>query len=163
MPTLYILVGVPGSGKTTYAKQRFPGIVRIGSDDLRKKLFGTALTLRGHRQVHRILQRLAAARLRSGKDVVIDCMNVTRTSRRVYFQLCPKGCRVEAIYLETPLLQMIRNNRARTRQIPVIGIVWNRLRLRRPSYREGFDRIRVESWKKRCIERMEMRKNESRR
>ena len=57
MPTLYILVGVPGSGKTTYAKQRFPDIVRIGSDDLRKKRFGPALTLRGHRQVHRILQR----------------------------------------------------------------------------------------------------------
>lgn len=149
MPTLYILVGVPGSGKTTYAKHRFPDAIRIGSDDLRKALFGTALTLRGHRRVHRILQRSAAVHLRKGKDVVIDCMNVTRTSRKVYFQLSPKGCKVVAVYLETPLFQMIRNNQTRTRHIPVIGIFWNRLRLRKPSYTEGFDQIRVEPWKKR--------------
>ena len=38
MPTLYIMIGIPGSGKTTYAKKNLHEAVYIGTDAIRKKL-----------------------------------------------------------------------------------------------------------------------------
>ena len=39
MPTLYIMVGVPGAGKTTYAKNKLAHAVYIGADALRFYIF----------------------------------------------------------------------------------------------------------------------------
>ena len=44
--TLYLLVGVPGAGKTTWAMQH-PKLVHISSDAIRKELFGKEMTLQG--------------------------------------------------------------------------------------------------------------------
>ena len=66
MATLYVMVGIPGAGKTTYAKTKFGHAVRIGSDDLRKEFFGKELTLRGYRMIHRTMKPCFIRRRRSG-------------------------------------------------------------------------------------------------
>lgn len=143
MATLYLMVGIPGAGKTTYAKHHLAGAIRIGSDDIRRELFGKELTLRGYRNVHRILQRRAARCLANGRDVVIDCMNASVRARRIYFRLLPKGCSIVAIYLDTSLWRALQNNQKRSRHVPPIGIFWNWLRIRKPRKTEPFDMVRI--------------------
>ena len=46
MATLYIMIGIPGAGKTTYAKNSISHAEYIGADALRKELYGKELTLR---------------------------------------------------------------------------------------------------------------------
>lgn len=159
MATLYVMVGIPGAGKTTYAKTKFGHAVRIGSDDLRKEFFGKELTLRGYRMIHRTMLQRASGHLREGKDVVIDCMNASIRARSAYFQILPKGTSIAAVYLKTPVWEALRNNRNRSRHVPVIGILWNRLRIRAPKETEGFDGIVIKSKKeirigeKQCTQR----------
>ncbi len=141
MPTLYIMVGIPGAGKTTYAKEKLKHAIRIGSDDLRKEFFGKELTLKGHRFIHAIMRKRAAAHLREGHDVVIDCMNVSIRARRVYFHILPPGCSIVAVYLHTPVWKALRNNQNRSRHVPVIGILLTRLRMQAPRKKEGFIRV----------------------
>lgn len=147
MATLYLMVGIPGAGKTTYTKRRLSKAIRIGSDDIRKELFGKELTLKGYRNVHRILQRRAVRHLTNGQDVVIDCMNASVRARKVYFQLLPPNSSIVAIYLDTSLRVALQNNRRRRRQVPPAGIFWNWLRIRKPKKTEGFDRVIVEHYK----------------
>lgn len=147
MATLYVMVGIPGAGKTTYAKTKFGHAVRIGSDDLRKEFFGKELTLRGYRMIHRTMLQRASESLREGRDVVIDCMNASVRARSAYFQILPKGTFIAAVYLKTPVREALRNNRNRSRHVPAVGILWNRLRIRAPRETEGFDGIVIKSKK----------------
>lgn len=66
MPTLYIMVGIPGAGKTTYAKNEFSHATYIGADALREKLYGKELTLRGYRRIHSLMLRYAKSYLKKG-------------------------------------------------------------------------------------------------
>lgn len=141
MATLYIMVGIPGAGKTTYAKNKLKHAIRIGSDDLRKEFFGKELTLKGYRAIHTTMCKRAAAHLRNGQDVVIDCMNASIRSRRVYFRILPPKCSIVAIYLHTPVRRALRNNQNRSRHVPMIGILFTRLRLCPPRKSEGFHRV----------------------
>ena len=133
MATLYIMVGIPGAGKTTYAKKKLKHAIRIGSD-----FFGKELTLKGYRAIHATMLKRAAAQLREGRDVVIDCMNASIRSRRVYFHILPPECSIVAVYLHTPVWRALRNNQNRSRHVPVIGILFTRLRLHPPRKSEGF-------------------------
>ena len=39
MQTVYIMVGVPGAGKTTFAKRYLPHAVYLGTDSIREELY----------------------------------------------------------------------------------------------------------------------------
>ncbi len=76
MATLYITRGLPGSGKSTWARQQ-PGTVRVNRDDLRAMLHG------GHtgegwaeRQVTAVQHAAVEALLKSGQSVICDDTNL---------------------------------------------------------------------------------------
>ena len=141
MPNLYIMVGIPGAGKTTYAKNRLSHAEYIGADALRKEFYGKELTLRGYRKIHRIMLERAEASLRQGKDTVIDCANLSAKARKRYHSILTPNDRMIAVYVHTTLRQAFVNNRSRSRQVPRLGILFMRLRLRRPCITEGFSEI----------------------
>lgn len=142
MQTIYIMCGIPGAGKTTYARQNLSHAVYLGTDGIREELFGKELTLRGHGRVHRILHRRAREWIAAGKDVVIDCMNLSRKDRKVLLRLIPPHCRAVCVYLATPVRTAIQQNKQRKRKVPTIGILFLRLlRLQEPSSAEGFELI----------------------
>jgi predicted kinase len=76
MTTLTITRGLPGSGKTTWArKQR--GAVRVNRDDLRRMLHGGILGLGWAEVQVTIAQRsLVEALLRAGLNVICDDTNL---------------------------------------------------------------------------------------
>jgi predicted kinase len=76
MPTLTITRGLPGSGKTTWARQQ-GGHVRVNRDDLRRMLHGGPLhTGWAEMQVTLAQQAQVEALLRAGINVICDDTNL---------------------------------------------------------------------------------------
>lgn len=140
MATLYLLVGVPGAGKTTWALQH-PQLVHISSDAIRKELFGKEMTLRGYHRVHRIMMERALDHLAAGQDVVLDSSHLSIRARRKVLQALPEDVQAVAVHIATPVSQALVNNQMRERHVPRIGICLSGKRLVEPSEAEGFDRV----------------------
>lgn len=141
MRTAYIMVGVPGAGKTTFAKRYLSHAVYLGTDNIREELYGKELTLRGRKKVRRILYKRMQEVLSAGNDIVIDCTNITHRRRKVLLDKLPSGVQAIAVYLDTPLMVALRNNRRRKRHVPMIGILTMYQMLSEPSETEGFTEV----------------------
>jgi protein phosphatase len=81
-PSLVVLVGAAGSGKTTLASRLFAPDEVIASDDLRAVISGDAADQRATRPAFAILHREVERRLAAGRVVVVDATSVERTARR---------------------------------------------------------------------------------
>ena len=103
MQTVYIMIGIPGAGKTTYAKTKLAHAAYLGTDAIREELFGKELTLRGHKRVHQIMHERMLHYLEEGRDVVIDCTNITRKRRKILLNVIPPGHQIVALFMDTPL------------------------------------------------------------
>lgn len=146
MATVYMMVGIPGAGKTTYAKEVLSHCVYLGTDAIRKELFGKELTLKGRKKVYQHLCRRMLYMLDKDRDVVVDCTNITQERRRRLLNLIPASHRCVAVHIDTPLLQALQNNRKRDRHVPAIGIISMYLKLTKPQMSEGFWKvIRIEN------------------
>lgn len=83
MSTIILTRGIPGSGKSTYAKEWVRedphNRVRLNRDDLRRTLYATTetrLTFEQEKFVSVVEKNAARAALQSGKDVIVDAMNL---------------------------------------------------------------------------------------
>ena len=123
MATLYIMSGIPGSGKTTYAKKHLPHAVYIGSDAIRKELYGKEMTIRGNWMIHRLMIERAYSNLKAGRDVAVDSVHGSRDARRRYYRILPPGAKITAIYMDIPVSVALSNNRKRKRHVPAAGIL----------------------------------------
>lgn len=141
MAAVYILIGIPGAGKTTYAKSFLQDTVYLGTDSIRKELFGKELTLKGRKCVYDLLFSRLHAALKQNQDVVIDCTNFSIKRRKGILSQIPKEYRRIAVFLNTPLPVALQNNKRRKRHVPAIGIALMYLQLQRPRASEGFHEI----------------------
>lgn len=83
-PTLYMLVGYPGAGKTTTAQAlaTLAGATRLSSDELRLQLFPEpTFSQAEHDQLYAELNRRTQALLQEGKSVIYDA-NLNRREHR---------------------------------------------------------------------------------
>lgn len=101
--TLYLMVGVPGSGKTTYIRDFLPGIIRVCHDDLLKMMTGS-WDMQHREAYHTAEDAIVSALLLKGFDVVIDRTLLDTNSRKRFIELANK-CLVKtvAIVMTTPL------------------------------------------------------------
>jgi protein phosphatase len=81
VPSLVVLVGAAGAGKSTLAGRVFAPEEVLSSDALRAALRGDAADQRATRAAFAILHREARRRLAAGRLVVIDATNVERAAR----------------------------------------------------------------------------------
>jgi len=82
-PTLHLLIGLPGSGKTTLAKilQELTDSVRVSSDDYRLLLFPRPkFTQKEHDNLYAMIDHNVEHLLQAGHSVVYDA----NLNRRVY-------------------------------------------------------------------------------
>ena len=141
MSILYMLVGVPAAGKTTYAKKHLSYMYYISTDEIRRELWGTEKKVfRKYKLVHSIMQQRLIKRLLSGRDVVLDCSNTTKRKRKKIIKILPKDVEVIAIYLDTDLKTILLNNRKRDRHVPVLGILILYLTRQQPLKKKGFSK-----------------------
>src|SRR5260370_42664884 len=87
---IVVLVGLPGSGKSTYLEQM--GVRGLSSDAIRKLLAGDETDQTIHARVFETLRYLLGQRLAIGPPVTyIDAPNLTPEERRAYLEMCRAG------------------------------------------------------------------------
>jgi predicted kinase len=138
---IVVLVGLPGSGKSTYLTQR--GVVGLSSDTLRKLLADDEGDQSIHDRVFQTLRYLLRQRLAIGRPVTyIDATNLTPEERRPYIGIGRAlGCEVEAIFFDTPPAVCRERNTARHRVVPEEAMATMERKLVPPSVAEGFSRV----------------------
>lgn len=84
IPKLEILIGLPGSGKSTYAKEEHESdsnSVYLSSDKIREELYGNESVQGNPAEVFTLMQSRAIEALKNGRDVFYDATNLTRKDR----------------------------------------------------------------------------------
>jgi protein phosphatase len=119
-PSLVVLIGAAGSGKTTLATRLFAPTEVISSDELRAAISGDAADQRATRPAFRILHREVAKRLAAGRLVVVDATSVQSAARRELLRLATAAsASVSAIVLALPADAVhVRNAARRERSVP---------------------------------------------
>jgi predicted kinase/predicted N-acetyltransferase YhbS len=116
MPTLFLMCGLPGAGKTTVAKrlEHERRALRLTTDEWMRALFGPDLEAEGREAVEAIQWQVAARALELGLDVVLDFGVWTRAERDRYrAQAAALGARVELVLVDAPLDERWRRIEAR--------------------------------------------------
>ena len=128
--TIVILMGLQGSGKSTFFKIFLDGkFVRVNLDTLKTR----------HRE-----DLLIEKCLENGDSFAIDNTNPTRLERKKYIDIAKSyGYRTVGYFLESKIRDcMVRNALREGRaRVPEIAIAATSNKLEIPSYDEGFDEL----------------------
>ena len=129
-----IFIGIQGSGKTSFYRQRFLDThVRVSLDLLNTR----------HRE-----QVFFQACLDSGQRFVVDNTNLTVADRARYIGPAKAAeFRVIGYWFESELREALRRNKQRAgeAEVPVAAVVSALKRLEPPALKEGFDELYVVS------------------
>ena len=116
MTRLLITRGLPGAGKTTFARKLQPGVVRVNRDDLRRMLHGRRLfTQWAEAQVTNAQRAAVEALLRSRTNVIVDDTNLRAETVRRWAELAARfGASFEVHdFTDVPLDECVRRDAAR--------------------------------------------------
>lgn len=147
MTTLYMLIGVPGSGKTTWVKNNKNDAVVLSTDDYIERI--AAEQNKTYSEVFKdeidsanthMSQELTRA-IKNGDDIIWDQTNLTVKSRKGKLSKIPKNYRKVAVYFSVPqdLRQRLASRPGKTIPEPVIISMINQLQP--PSKEERFDEV----------------------
>jgi predicted kinase len=125
-----LFIGIPGSGKSTFFRERFFGThVRINLDMLKTR----------HREMI-----LIEACIQAKQSFVVDNTNIAAAERARYIPLARQaGFRVVGYYFQTDLEAALRRNQQRRGKalIPRKGVMARYHQLELPNFAEGFDEL----------------------
>lgn len=138
-----VLVGLPGSGKSTWAAAQ--GITVLSSDSIRQLLSDDAENQRIHEAVFGTMRYLLRRRLEVGAQAtIVDATNLLPAHRKPWRKLAKHfGAAVEAVFFDTPLEECQRRNAGRGRVVPATVIAEMAGKLRPPTVAEGFHRVEI--------------------
>ena len=154
------MVGISGSGKTTYVRKEFPDHAYVSMDKLQKDQMWTA---KRHNLIKRYEQErplgerhpnsgnkkaeciLVDDALREGKDTVIDDTNLTQEIRRPYVLMARKyDANIRAVFFWDTRTARIRNAKRKGEdRVPKDAITGQMAKMERPYEAEGFDSVDV--------------------
>lgn len=116
MTRLLITRGLPASGKTTFARELQPGVVRVNRDDLRRMLHGRRLfTQWAEGQVTVVQRATVEALLRAKADVIVDDTNLRSRTVREWAELAARCDATFEVhdFTDVPLDECLRRDAAR--------------------------------------------------
>lgn len=136
MATLYMLVGLPGAGKTEYAKKIDAYLV--SSDEIREKLFGDKDKV-DNKKVFNEIEKIVKTRLKAGSNVIYDATNINSNRRRMFLKSlseieCEKICLFFATDYDKCLENCHIDKDVDLKMLMQIDI---------PAFREGWDSIQI--------------------
>lgn len=169
MSTLYVMVGIPASGKSTKVKELVEnGAVVYSSDVMRKEMFGDSgiqftdewlqkLKYDGpdvflekkhfvERYIFAELYNRVEKALLEGKDVVMDSTNPSRSIRkRIIDRFNGVADRIVAEVMAVPFDVCMERNLKRERVVPEDAMIRIRNEFEFPELEEGFDEVVCEN------------------
>jgi predicted kinase len=133
-PDCIILVGLPGAGKSTFSRQRFPAHTHISKDSFPR-----------HARDKQARQDAAMrAALGAGRSIVVDNTHVTPADRAAVISIAREfAARIIGYYVDsTPRDAVARNERREGRaKVPKVAIFTSAKKLVPPALSEGFDEL----------------------
>jgi protein phosphatase len=151
-PSLVILVGPAGAGKSTFAARHFDAGEVLSSDAFRAAISGDEADQRVTRAAFAALHRTLERRLADRLTTVVDATNLGADARRALRTRARSAAvSTTAIVLDLPPTAVVARNRARTGRVVDDAVVRRHLdRLRsvldgpgRTIHDEGFDQVIV--------------------
>lgn len=146
MNKLFMMIGIPASGKTSLAEQiaKSEDAEIVSSDNIRKELYGDENIQGDNNKVFRILQDRVVKGLKANKNMIYDATNISYKTRMAFLQRIKK-IEVEkvAIMVATPYEQCLIRNSQRERQVPEEVIKRMYCNFYVPQYFEGWDDIQI--------------------
>lgn len=148
MPNFIMLVGIPASGKDTWAREyikNHPNTVIHSSDDIREELYGDASCQESPAKVFELMRSRTLRDLHAGKDVIYNATNLTYKNRKSILSQLKKinhllcYCKI----FVAPVEVCKERNAKRDRVVP--DFVYDRMlqSFQVPFYGEGFDNIEI--------------------
>ena len=105
-PTLYLMFGYPGAGKTTAAEiiQQLTGAVHLSSDKTRFEMFPKpSFDQAEHAKLYQALDAKTEELLRQGKSVIYDANLNRYQHRQDKYDICRQtGARAVLLWVKTP-------------------------------------------------------------
>lgn len=146
MTKLFLMIGLPASGKSTLAEQisKSEDAEIVSSDNIRKELYGDENIQGDNNKVFRIVQERIINGLKNNKNMIYDATNISYKTRIAFLQRLNK-LEVEkiAIMVATPYVDCLIRNAQRERKVPEEVIKRMYYNFYVPQYFEGFDDIQI--------------------
>ncbi len=118
-PALVVLSGLPGAGKTTFARELAKSLpcVHFESDAVRRGIVATpTYTPDESARVFRAIEKSAREALLSGRNALVDATNLTRSDRRRFHRLAGRADAVLVAVRLTAPEEVIRERLSRPRE-----------------------------------------------
>jgi predicted kinase len=138
---VFITVGLPGSGKSTYLARL--GANAIASDEIRRLIADDPRDQTMNARIFSAVRYLIRQRIAAGRPVTyVDATHLTPWERKPYVILAQRyGCTLEALFFDVPVEICIARNQARNRVVPEEAIRKMAQQMIAPSLEEGFAEI----------------------
>ena len=142
MAKVYVMCGLPGSGKTTIAHQIAADLdaVVISSDSIREELYGDESVQGQPSVVFDALYSRAHAVIDDNLSVILDATNIKKRDRARVFQEFPDN-EIAAFVINTPVEVCKQRNGERERVVPEYVIDRMAKSFEVPTREEGFVKI----------------------
>jgi len=146
-PALVVLVGASGSGKSTWARDRYRAQEIVSSDDLRGIVGSGPHDLDASVDAFRLLDQIVAARVRRGLPTVVDTLGLDPEKRSACLALArAAGLPAVAVLLDTPDRLCRSRNADRDRPVPAAVLTEQLRKVRGVAEdlaREAWDQVAV--------------------
>lgn len=149
MANLYIMVGLPGSGKTTIAyeikenQRGFKGYV-VSTDKIREEITGSETSQDKNTEVFETAYKRLKFGLENGFDMIFDATNINYKRRIDVINKFKKYAdEIVCCFVYAPYEECLERNKNRERQVPKDVIKRMYMNFYVPQYFEGFDKIKL--------------------
>jgi putative nucleotidyltransferase with HDIG domain len=136
-----LMSGLPGAGKDTWLAKNRPELPVVSLDEIREDLDMESTGNQG--QVIQAAREQCREHMREGRDFAFNATNITRQMRQRWIDLFTDyGARIEIVYLEPKLEDILKQNKKRERKVPDKVILRLLEKTEPPTVMEGHE-VRV--------------------
>lgn len=149
MRKVFVLVGAPASGKSTWAKSyvnTHPNTLILSSDALRKEYYGDETVQENPAFIFKVLRERLENFLKFDYNVIVDATNINRKNRKTYISIAKRyNVEINAIVFATPYEICVRRNAMRERKVSNDVIKKFISHFEIPTRGEGFNTVLVKN------------------
>lgn len=143
-PILFVMCGVSGSGKSTWAqkyKNVHPDTVIVSTDEIREELFGDCRIQKDGDKVFQIAYERLSIYLTANKDVIFDAMSLKPKDRLTLLMLFDSIAHMACVVTGNDCASAIENQYKRDRHVPEEVVRAQCKRFIAPDLAEGWECI----------------------